>query len=103
MIDNREYGVKPSQLWKVRYQVHSHHLEGFRMGVSCDRLKWGFSMSGAWFVLLTGSASLYITFGEIFHVLPLISLSEEVYSVCNAWVSGKGMVVVSLQHSTSFL
>ena len=96
MIDNREYGIKPSRLWKIRYQVHSHHLEGSRMGVGRDWLKWGFSMSGAWFILLTGSASLHIIFGEVFHVLPLVSLSEEVYSVCNAWVSGEGMVVVGL-------
>ena len=66
------------------------------MGVGRDWLKRGFLMSGAWFVLLTDSASFHITFGEIFHVLPLISLSEEVYSICNAWVSSEGVVVVGL-------
>ena len=66
------------------------------MGVSSDRLEWGFSMCGAWFVLLARHTTPYIFFCKILHFFPLIGLTEEVYGVCDARVSCKGMVVICL-------
>ena len=96
MVDDREYGVESLQFREVRDQVHGHHLERSRMGVSRDWLKRGFSMCGAWFVLLTSCASSYVVFCEVFHILPLVSLTKEVYGVRYAWVTGERMVVIRL-------
>ena len=96
MVNDCEDRIKSSRFWEVHNQVHGHHLEGSRMGVDCDRLKGGFLMRGMWFVLLAGSASLYIVLCEVLHVFSLISLAEEVYGVCYAWVTCEWVVVVCL-------
>ena len=94
MIDNREDGVKSLRLWEVCYQIHSHHLEGSRMGVCRDWLQWGLSVSSAWFILLADGASPYIAFCEVLHVFSLVGLAEEMYSIRYAWVTCEGMVVI---------
>ena len=96
MIYNGEYHIETLRWGKVGDQIHRHHLEGSRMGVRDDRLERGFSMSGAWFILLTCGASLNIFFGKVFHLFPLIGLTKEMYGVGNTGMSCEGMVVIQL-------
>ena len=99
MINNREYRIKSSRFREIRDQVHGHHLERSRMGVSHDRLKGSFLMRGAQFVLLTNCASSYIAFCEVLHVFSLVGLTEKVYGVRYAQMTCERVVVVCLQHS----
>jgi hypothetical protein len=96
VVDDCEYSVKALQLWEIGDQIHGHHLERSRMGVGGDWLKWSFSMCSTRFVLLTYRATSHIFFGKGFHFLPLVSLAKEMYGVCDAQMSGKGMIVIRL-------
>ena len=64
------------------------------MGVDRNRLEGGFSMSGAWLVLLACCTSSHIILCEFLHVSSLIGLTEEMYGIRDAWMSSKGMVVI---------
>ena len=66
------------------------------MGVGCDRLQRGFSVSRTWFILLAGGTSSDVVFCEALHVFSLVRLAEEVYSVGYAWVACEGMVMIHL-------
>ena len=66
------------------------------MGVDGYWLERGFSVCGAWFVLLTYRAASYIFLCKFLHFFPLVGLAKEVYGVCDAEVSREGVVMVRL-------
>ena len=64
------------------------------MGVGRNWLQWGFSVRRVRFVFLAGCASVYVFFGEFFHLSAFVCLAEEVDRVRNAGMTGERVVVI---------
>ena len=66
------------------------------MGVGGYWLERGFSVRGAWFVLLTRRATSYVLFCEFFHFFPLISLAKKMYGIRDTGMSRERVIVIRL-------